>query len=160
MLFRIPFPFSQAEKPHKTSSEGGGGNSWEFSVGVCCLVLYILTLFQTKSVIFRKIHPFSDLASLGRNYVLITQIRTQTKRFLKMHFEFAYFSFFLVSYSFGIETTNTFTDSLRGGTYPCDLCKGAPAPEDTRGHGKKGVIFVFILLQARPLRYLMFLGHL
>ena len=54
-----------------------------------------------------------------------------------MHFEFAYFSFFLVSYSFEIETTNTFTHSLRGGTYLYNLCKGAPAAEDTRGHGVK-----------------------
>ena len=27
---------------------GGGGYSWKFSAGVCRLVLYILTLFQTK----------------------------------------------------------------------------------------------------------------
>ena len=31
---------------------GGGGYSWEFLVGVCRPVLQILTLFQTKNVIF------------------------------------------------------------------------------------------------------------
>ena len=31
---------------------GGGGYSWEFLVGVCRLVLEILSLFQTKNVIF------------------------------------------------------------------------------------------------------------
>ena len=31
---------------------GGGENSWEFLVGVCLLVLQILTLFQTKKCHF------------------------------------------------------------------------------------------------------------
>ena len=55
---------------------GGEGYSWEFLVGVCRLVLQILTLP----------HPFSDQTSfqtwpLGRNYVIITKIRAQTKKF-------------------------------------------------------------------------------
>ena len=37
-----------------------GGYSWELLVGVCNLVLQILTLFQTKKCHFP--HPFSDLA--------------------------------------------------------------------------------------------------
>ena len=60
---------------------GGWGYSWEFLVGVCRLVLQILTLFQTaKNCNFP--HPFSDPTSkihtrfqtcpLGRNYVSIT----------------------------------------------------------------------------------------
>ena len=60
---------------------GGGGYSWEFLVGVCRLVLQILTLFQTvKNCNFP--HPFSDQTSkihtrfqtcpLGRNYVSFT----------------------------------------------------------------------------------------
>ena len=65
--------------------------SWEFLVGVCHLVLQILTLFQTKKYHF--LNPFSDLTSkihthfqtsrLGRSYVVITQIRAQTKNFFK-----------------------------------------------------------------------------
>ena len=39
---------------------GGGGYSWEFLVGMCCPVLQILTLFQTKKCHFSR--PFSDLA--------------------------------------------------------------------------------------------------
>ena len=65
-------------------------------------------------------HPFSDQKSkihtrfntrpLGRNYVITTQIRAQTKKF-QNHFEFAYLS--LISfYSFGIETINTFKHSV------------------------------------------------
>ena len=38
-----------------------GGYSCEFLVGVCRLVLLILSLFQTKTCHFT--HPFSDLAS-------------------------------------------------------------------------------------------------
>ena len=34
------------------SPRGGGGYSWEFLVGVSRPVLQILTLFQTKNVIF------------------------------------------------------------------------------------------------------------
>ena len=51
---------------------GGGVYSWKFLVGVCHMVLKILTLFQTKKCHFP--HPFSDLVSVGRNnyYVIIT----------------------------------------------------------------------------------------
>ena len=59
---------------------GVGGDSWELLVGVCCLVLQILTRFQTKKCSFP--HPLSDQTSkihtrfqawpLGRNYVIIT----------------------------------------------------------------------------------------
>ena len=38
-----------------------GGYSWEFLVGVCCLVLQILTRFQTKEYNFP--YPFSDQTS-------------------------------------------------------------------------------------------------
>ena len=38
------------------TNKPGGGYSWEFLVGVCRLVLQILTLFQTKNVIFHT--PF------------------------------------------------------------------------------------------------------
>ena len=35
-----------------TGGEGGGGGTWEFLVEVCRPVLQILTLFQTKNIIF------------------------------------------------------------------------------------------------------------
>ena len=67
------------------------GYSWKFLMGVCRPVLQILTLFQTKKCHF--LHPISDQTSkirnrfqiwpLGRNYVIITQIRAQTKNFCK-----------------------------------------------------------------------------
>ena len=84
----------------------GGGNSWEFLVWVCCLVLQILALFQTKKCHFP--HPFSDRTSqihtrfqtwplLGRNYVIITYIRVQTENhILQMHFQFPLFYFVII----------------------------------------------------------------
>ena len=60
------------------------GYSWQFLVGVCRLVLQMPTLFQTKKRTF------------------------PVKKILQVHFEFAYFSFFL---TFGTDTINTFTHS-------------------------------------------------
>ena len=40
--------------------QGGGGVLFRIPVGVCCPVLQILTLFQTKTCHFPQ--PFSDLA--------------------------------------------------------------------------------------------------
>ena len=83
------------------------GYSWEFVVTVCCPFLQILTRFQTQKCNFP--HPFSDQTSkihtrfqtwpLGRNYVIITQIRVQTKKFFKSISK----SHIFLSYSFGIE---------------------------------------------------------
>ena len=64
---------------------GGGGYSWEFLAGLC------LTLFQTKKCHFphlfsdktSKIHTRFQTLPLGRNYVIITSIRAQTKNFFK-----------------------------------------------------------------------------
>ena len=63
-----------------TRTLGGGGNSWEFLVGVCRPVPQILTQFQTKKCNFP--HPFSEETfkihtrfqtwPLRRNYVIIT----------------------------------------------------------------------------------------
>ena len=68
-----------------------GGCSWEFLVGVSRPVLQILALFQTKNVISHP--PFSDQTSkihirfqtwpLGRNYIINTWIRAQTKKLFK-----------------------------------------------------------------------------
>ena len=89
------------------------GRDWEFLVGVCRLVLQILTRFQTKKCNFP--HPFSDQTSkihicfqtwpLGRNYVIITQIRAQTNKLIKS-ISNSHISRF--SYSFGIETITLF----------------------------------------------------
>ena len=90
-----------------------GRYSWEFLVGVCRPVLQILTLFQTKKCHFP--HPFSDKTSknnahfqtwpLCRNYVILTQIRAQTKNSLNV---FRIGIFLFRSYSFRIQTINTF----------------------------------------------------
>ena len=36
------------------------------------------------------------MVTQNRNYVIIAEIKTATKRFLKIHFEFAYYIFFLI----------------------------------------------------------------
>ena len=73
-------------------SRFSGGYSWEFLVGVCRLVLQILTLLQTKKCrvdihtrfqTTSKIHTRFQTWPLGRNYVMITYIRAQTKNFFK-----------------------------------------------------------------------------
>ena len=69
----------------------------EFLVVVCRPVLQILTLFETKKCHFS--HLFSDLASKKLcPSLLLTAVdqHTNKKLFLKIHFEFAYFSFFLI----------------------------------------------------------------
>ena len=50
--------------------KGPGGYSWEFLVGVCCPVLQILTLLQTKKCYFP--HPFSDQTSKMHRQALKT----------------------------------------------------------------------------------------
>ena len=95
--------------------------SKDYSPGVLLGILgggmpLVPTLFQTKKCHF--LHPFSDLTSKihtsfqtlssGRNYFIITQIRAQAKNFFKcisnLHIS-------IFSYSFGIETINTFIRS-------------------------------------------------
>ena len=102
-----PFVFLTAEeKIGLCAPPPPGGYSWEFLVGVCCPVFQILSQFQTKNCHFP--HPFSDLASK-------IQTRLQTW-YLKNYAIISYdplrlpiFLFF--SYSFGIETLNTFIHS-------------------------------------------------
>ena len=86
-----------------------GGYSWQFLVGVCRPVSKSWTYFRTKKCHFPD--PFSGQTSkiythfqtwpLGRNYVIITQIRSQTKN---SSAKFRIRKFFFLSYSFGIET--------------------------------------------------------
>ena len=104
-------PDGSAYQPKKGSSRGE--DSWEFLVAVCCPVLQILTRFQTKKCNFP--YSFSDQSSklhtrfhtwpLGGNYVIITYIRAQTNKLIK---PFRIRIFLFRSYSFGIETINTF----------------------------------------------------
>ena len=70
-----------------------GGYSWEFLVEVCHPVPQILILFQTKKCHFP--HPFSDLAF--RQKIMSSLLRLERKqKILQIHFEFAYFYFFLL----------------------------------------------------------------
>ena len=110
-------------------------------MGVCHPVLQILTLLQTKNAIFHTIHTRFLTSSLGRNYVIITYIRAQTKHFSNA-FRIRIFAF--LSYSFGIDTINTFIhshSSLKnfrprrcknctwwGSRYLYSLYKGVPPP--------------------------------
>ena len=59
-----------------------GGYFWEFLVGLRQKIVFFYTRFQT----FYK----------DRNYVIITYIRKPTRRLLKIHFEFAYCSSYLI----------------------------------------------------------------
>ena len=85
------------------------GFSWEFLVGVCRPVLQILTLFQTKKYHFP--HPFSDpevvtkrnITCLHKTEIMSSSVRLKLQQ-KKSHFEFM---LHFLSYSFGIETTNT-----------------------------------------------------
>ena len=82
---------------------GGGGYSWGFVAG-SRPVLQILTLFQTKKIVISHTRfqtwPLKSRSifrpGVGRNYVIITYFRMPTRIFLKIHFEFAYYSFFLI----------------------------------------------------------------
>ena len=83
-----------------------GGYSWEFSVGVCRPVIHFLTLFHTKKCNFS--HLFSDLAFRQKLcYLYLTQIRTQTKKILQIHFEYAYSSFFFIHRKFNDKYVHT-----------------------------------------------------
>ena len=91
-----------------------GGYSWEFLVGMCRPVLQILTLFQTKKCYFphpfsvqtsKNPHPFSDLAC--RKKLCQEGKRKNSTNPLRIR------TFLFLSYSFGIETINTFIHSRR-----------------------------------------------
>ena len=85
------------EKPYDL-----GGYSWEFLVGVCCPVLQILTLFQTKKCHFphpSQTRPLKSilvflLAFRQKLCHNVTQIRAQTnkvfKRISNSHFSISF----------------------------------------------------------------------
>ena len=80
---------------------GGGGYSQEFLVEEYHRIPQILTLFQTKKCHFhtrflpglKNSYPFSDLPEQKLCHHQLDQ--NASKKILKIHFEFAYFSRFL-----------------------------------------------------------------
>ena len=95
---------------------GGEGYSWEFLVGVFRPVPQIQTLFQTKKCHFTnpfsyqtsKIHSRFQIWPLGMNYVII--IRLECKQNNSSN-PFLIRIFLFLSFSFAIETRNTFVHS-------------------------------------------------
>ena len=72
-----------------TDHPGGGGTPMNSCWGCAARFSTSLPYFRSKHVtpVFRL--------GIGRNYVIIyNKIKTLTKRFLTIHFEFAYYSFF------------------------------------------------------------------
>ena len=100
-----------------TQPRGGGeGYYWEFLVGVFRPVPQIQTLFQTKKCHFTnpfsyqtsKIHTRFQIWPLGMNYVII--IRLECKQNNSSN-PFLIRIFLFLSFSFAIETRNTFVHS-------------------------------------------------
>ena len=100
-----------------TQPRGGGeGYYWEFLVGVFRPVPQIQTLFQTKKCHFTnpfsyqtsKIHTRFQIWPLGMNYVII--IRLECKQNNSSN-PFLIRIFLFLSFSFAIETRNTFIHS-------------------------------------------------
>ena len=79
--------------------------SWKFLVGLCHPVLQTLNLFQTKKCHFS--HTFSDLASKKLSSLL--RLEQQPKKIYSSPLRIRIYLF--LSYSFGIETINTFIHS-------------------------------------------------
>ena len=100
-----------------TQPRGGGeGYSWEFLVGMFRPVPQIQTLFQTKKCHFTnpfpyqtsKIHTRFQIWPSGMNYVII--IRLECKQNNSSN-PFLIRIFLFLSFSFAIETRNTFVHS-------------------------------------------------
>ena len=96
LIFPCVVPTEQTGfNTRKTDAYSRGGEyTRELLVGVCFSVLQILTLFQTQICHFS--HSFSAPKKLSLHYLFGSRlrVRTATKIFLKIHFEFAYFSLF------------------------------------------------------------------
>ena len=105
-----------SNNPTKLEQKNPGGALLGILRGSVPPVLQILTLFQTQKCNFSplfsdrtsKIHTRFQTLPLGRNYVFITQIRAQTKKFFN---PFRIRIFLFLSYSFGIETISMFIRS-------------------------------------------------
>ena len=72
------------------------------------------TRFQTWPLKSRPIFR----PGVGRNYVIITYFRMPTKIFLKIHFEFAYYSFFLIHLELKRQTRSCTPVENHRKTYP------------------------------------------
>ena len=93
-----------------------GGYFWKFLVGVYRPVLQILTLFQTKNVIFHtrfQTRPLKSIPVFRPGLwaeIMLSLLRLERKqKILQSHFEFNISLSFLLR--FGIETINTFIHS-------------------------------------------------
>ena len=117
----ISAPFLQHDTaPHFDLLTSPGGYSRAFLVGVCRTVLQILTLyFRPKNVIFHTRFETSPLKSVrvfrpGFQEIMspLLWLEQQRKRFniLRINMRIQN-GFLLLSYSFGIETINTFIHS-------------------------------------------------
>ena len=125
---------------------GGEGYSWEFLEGVCRVVSQILTLFQTQKYHFphlfsdqiSKIHTHFQTWPLGINYVIITDVRAQTKKLFKsisnLHICLSFFEMVntFIHYTH-FQTKKGQKPTLWGGTYLYGLCKGVPPPPPPPG---------------------------
>ena len=82
----------------------------------------LITLFQIKTCHTRfQAWPLKSIPvfrlGIGRNYVIIyNKIKTLTKRFLKSHFEFAYYSFFHFHLKLKPQIVHTLPYSLQNHT--------------------------------------------
>ena len=94
--------------PCQPGGGGGGWYSWEFLAGVCCPVLRILTLFQTKKKSLQT-RPLKSISIFGPGLwaeIMSSLLRLERKPKIPSN------AFRIrISYSFGIETTNTFIHS-------------------------------------------------
>ena len=129
----------------------------------------ILTLFQTIKCHFP--HPFSDLEEvikrnitcLHKTAVIIAEIRTSTKRFLKIHLEFAYYTCLLIHLDLKLRTRSCKTvvpsttpvfrpkwlknPTLWGSTYPYTVFirEHPPPPDPKRLHALSAAFPPFLL---------------
>ena len=121
-----------------------------FVVGLCRTVVQILILFQTKKSHFP--HPSSDLPE-AEIMLLLLRLERQQKRFLKIHFEFAYYSFLLTHLELKRQTHSYI---------PVFLQKPYPIPDQSRqdlNYGKIPKISPGAYIFQRPiLRGLYFEG--
>ena len=94
-----------------------GGYFWKFLVGVYRPVLQILTLFQTKNVIFHtrfQTRPLKSIPVFRPDLwaeIMLSLLRLERKQ---KHYSkpFPIRIFFFLSYSFGIEAINRFRHSV------------------------------------------------
>ena len=93
----------------KIQTIGPRGYSWEYSVGLCRLVLQILTLFHTRF----QTRPLKSIPVFRpglQSEIMLSFLRLEHKHKDSSN-SFRFSIFFFLSYSFGIETIKTFIHS-------------------------------------------------